>query len=161
MSIAALLSAGMTLVDKFIPDPQAKADHQLKLTELAQKGDLAELEAYVTLMSGQLEINKEEAKSGSFFVAGWRPAIGWTCAIALAAAYIPKAIMITALWAAQAYMMLDGCDAALKCDITTFILPPFPDVGLTDLIGLLMSMLGIGAMRSYDKMQRTDTKRVE
>lgn len=159
MSLTALLTLGSTLAEKFIPDPQAKAAHHLKLAELAAEGDERKLQAYVTGIAGQLEINKEEAKSGSFFVAGWRPAVGWIGAVGLAVAFIPKAIIITALWAAQAYMMLDQCTAP-ACDLTTFILPPFPDLGVTDLIGILGAMLGIGTMRSFDKQAKTDTKRI-
>lgn len=160
MSIAALLTLGSTLADKFIPDPQAKSDHLLKLAELADSGDERKLQAYVTGIAGQLEINKEEAKSGSFFVAGWRPAVGWIGAVGLATAFIPKAIVMTVLWSVQAWMMLDQCIEP-TCDITTFILPPFPDLGVTDLIGILGAMLGIGTMRSFDKKAKTDTKRID
>ncbi len=157
MSLKALLTLGTTLLDKFVADPQAKATHALRLAELAQKGDESEMNAYVTLMAGQLEINKEEAKSGSLFIAGWRPAIGWISAIALAAAFIPKALVMTVLWSAQSFMMLKGCELP-ACDLATFILPPFPEMGLTDLFGIVGAMLGIGTMRSIDKAKRTDTK---
>jgi len=149
------LDIGRGVIGNLFPNPKDAAEAEMKMQELAQNGDLAELQAYVTLMSGQLEINKEEAKSGSLFVAGWRPAIGWTCAVALFAAYVPKALIITGLWATQTGMMM-----ADTPDMATFILPPFPDLGLTDLIGLLMSMLGIGAMRSFDKSKKTDTQRI-
>lgn len=157
MSLTALLTLGSTLVEKFIPDPQAKAAHQLKLAELAERGDERELQAYITTISGQLEINKMEAQHPSKFVAGWRPAVGWTACIGLGLAFIPKAVVMTVLWTAQAAMMLQGCDAP-ACDITTFVLPPFPDLGVTDLIGILGAMLGIGTMRSIDKALKVDTK---
>lgn len=160
MSITALLSTGMALIDKFVPDPQKKLEHQTRLTEIAQKGDLAELEGYVTLMTGQLEINKAEAQHPSKFIAGWRPAVGWTCAVSLFLAFVPKALIVTFLWAAQAIMMLKGCNPP-TCDVTTFILPPFPELGLGEIIGLLMGMLGMGAMRSFDKLKRIDTRGIK
>lgn len=159
MSVTALLQVGMGLIDKFIPDPQKKLEHQMKLTELAQAGDLAKLQAYVDLMTGQLEINKEEAKHPSKFIAGWRPATGWICAISLFLAFVPKALVVTILWSAQAFMMLQEC-APPHCDLTTFILPPFPELGLAEIIGLLMGMLGMGALRSFDKFAGKDTKEI-
>ena len=48
--IAALLSIGEKVLDKVIPDPAAKAEAQAKLMEMAQKGELAQLEANVKEM---------------------------------------------------------------------------------------------------------------
>src|SRR5678815_1678715 len=71
------LTAGLDfagkVLDKVFPDPQQRAEAQLKLVELQQSGELA-----------QIAVNQEEAKSNSLFVAGWRPAVGWTCALAFA-----------------------------------------------------------------------------
>ena len=161
MSLSAVLSLGTTLLEKFVPDPQEKAKHHIKLMELADKGDEREINAYVQGMLGQLAVNKVEAAHPSRFVAGWRPWIGWTAGVGLGVAFIPKALVMTVLWTTQAYMMLDGCVEAAKCDITTFVLPPFPELGMTDLIAILGAMLGIGTMRSVDKIKQVDTRRVK
>jgi hypothetical protein len=155
--LSAALELGVMAIDKIWPDPTKAAEEKRKLQELYQKGNLAELNAHVQLMLGQIQVNTVEAAHKSLFVAGWRPAVGWTCAISLALAFIPKAIVITILWAAQSYMMLDQC-VVPACDIATFILPPFPDLGTTDLLGLLGGMLGIGVMRSIDKKNGTATQ---
>jgi hypothetical protein len=71
MAIAAaipLLAAGMEILKKFIPDPQAQAEAQLKLMEMAQKGELEEL----SLRSG---IVKAEAESEHWLAACWRPVL--------------------------------------------------------------------------------------
>ena len=73
------VTAGLQIIDKFIPDPKAKADAIFKLKNLEQEGNLAELNAYVTQLSGQIEINKIEAASSNLFKSGWRPFIGWVC----------------------------------------------------------------------------------
>ena len=159
--VGGLLEMGKSAIKRIWPDPADQAKHELELERLAQTGDLAELQAHVTLLSGQLEINKEEAKSGSLFVAGWRPAVGWVGAVGLACAFIPKALAVTVLWATQAWVMMDGCIDSAACDIATYQLPPFPELGLTDLIGILGGILGIGGMRSFDKLKRTDTERVK
>ena len=70
-------------LDRVIPDKNAKQKALLEmesmLVEAETKGQLA-----------QIEVNKEEAKSGSFFRGGWRPATGWCCVIALFYAYIAQ-----------------------------------------------------------------------
>ena len=55
------VTAGLKIIDKFIPDPKAKADAIFKLKNLEQEGNMAQLNAYVTQLSGQIEINKIEA----------------------------------------------------------------------------------------------------
>ena len=54
------VTAGLQIIDKFIPDPKAKADAIFKLKTLEQQGDMASLNAFVTEMTGQVEINKIE-----------------------------------------------------------------------------------------------------
>lgn len=154
--VSAAFDVGKTVIEKIWPDPTKQQEELRKLEELRQNGDIVQLNAHVQVMLGQMEVNKVEAAHGSIFVAGWRPAVGWTCAISLALAFIPKALVITALWASQSYMMLDQC-VVPACDIATFALPPFPDLGTTDLLGLLGGMLGIGAMRSLDKIKGVST----
>ena len=158
--IGGLLEMGKSVIGSLFPDPKEAAAAELELRHIAQKGDLAELQAHVTSLSGQLEINKEEAKSGSMFVAGWRPAVGWVGAIGLFVAFIPKSLAMTALWGIQAWVMMDGCIDSTACDIATYQLPPFPDLGVTDLIGILGGILGIGGMRSFDKLKRTNTQTI-
>ena len=77
------------------------------------------------LLKGQLEINKVEAAHKSLFVAGWRPAIGWICGIAL-------------LYSTILSPMLD-------------IWFTVPDIDTSLLQTVLMGMLGLGAMRTYEK----------
>lgn len=153
LSIAALLKAGEMAINRIWPDPTKQAEEQRKLAELSQKGDLAELSAHVELMLKQAEINLADAQSGNWFQSGWRPSIGWVGSISLALMYIPKAIMLTYIWTVQSLSILDNWDG-----VKVLTLPTFPDLGVSDIIGLLMSMLGVAAMRSYDKKNQTDTK---
>lgn len=152
--IASLLKAGEMAINRIWPDPAKQAEEQRKLAELAQKGDLAELNAQVQLMLKQAEINLADANSGSRFQAWWRPAIGWVGAVSLALMYIPKAIVMTYVWTYQAFVILSAWDG--KADM---IVPPFPDLGVSDIIALLGSLLGVAAMRSYDKTKGTASKR--
>lgn len=149
----AILEVGLAVTDRIWPDPIKKAEEQRKLIELHQKGDLAELDGHIKLMLKQAEINLADANSKNPFQSNWRPMIGWVGAVSLALMYIPKAIVMTFIWTWQCVELIQLTD-----DVTKFIMPAFPDLGVSDIIGLLMSMLGVAAMRSYDKKNRVNTK---
>lgn len=149
----AILKVGLAVSERIWPDPIKKAEEQRKLIELHKSGELAELEAQVNLMLKQAEINLADANSGNPFQANWRPMIGWVGAISLALMYIPKSLVMTFIWTWQCVELIQVTD-----DITKFVMPAFPDLGVSDIIGLLMSMLGVAAMRSYDKKNDIDTK---
>lgn len=153
ISISALLKAGEMAINRIWPDPTKQAEEQRKLAELAQQGDLTKLSSHVELMLKQAEINLADARSGNFFQSGWRPAIGWVGAISLALMYVPKAIVMTYMWSYQAITILNQWNGT-----GNLLMPKFPDLGVSDIIGLLMSMLGVAAMRSYDKKNKIDTK---
>lgn len=126
-----LLRAGREMVTgKTVVNPEKVMEYELKSREIEQ-----------ALLNGQLEINKEEAKHPSTFVAGWRPAIGWIGAIALAVQFIIRPVVE---WIAAFY----GVSTTL------------PHMDYTELFNLILAMLGIGVMRSYDKKQGTDTKKI-
>lgn len=72
--IGSVLDLGKTLIERLIPDPKMKAETMLKLAEMEQAGELKVIE-------GQVEINKIEAASTNWFIAGWRPAFGWVLAM--------------------------------------------------------------------------------
>ena len=78
-------------------------------------------------LKGQLEINKVEAAHDSVFVSGGRPCIGWVCALGLF--YNVILANILGIWV----------------DV--------PEVDTTLLVPVMMGMLGIGAMRSYEKVK--------
>jgi hypothetical protein len=85
-------------------------------------------------LQGQLDINKQEASSTSMFVAGWRPFIGWICGIGLGVQFIVNPIVT---WIA----------ALAKHAVQ------FPSLDLGTLMTLLFGMLGLGALRTYEKVQ--------
>ncbi|AGN34140.1 hypothetical protein VPPG_00015 [Vibrio phage VD1] len=151
--LSAAFELGNSVINKIWPDPVKQAEEQRKLAELYQNGDLEKLNAHVQLMLKQADINLQDAKSNNWFQASWRPAIGWVGAISLALMYIPKAIVQTYIWTYQAITILDDWNG-----VAELVVPAFPDLGVGDVIGLLMSMLGVAAMRSFDKVKNTDTK---
>jgi len=133
--ITGALELGGKLIDKLIPDPEAKAQATLQLMQLKASGELAALTADTDLAKAQLEVNKAEATSASLFVAGWRPFVGWTCGVGLANDFIlrPLAIYVSSV-----------------CHV---IGATWPALDMTSLLPLLLGMLGLGAMRTFEKTQ--------
>jgi hypothetical protein len=130
--ISAALDLGTTLINKIFPDPTQASEAKLKLLELQQNGELA-------IMTAQTDINKQEAVNTSVFVSGWRPAIGWVCALALAYQYLVRP--------------LGGTIAS----VLGMTIPPLP--GLDDnLWQLMMGMLGMGGLRTFEKIQGVASK---
>lgn len=93
----------------------------------------AELQAAMLVVQGQMDVNKAEASSGSVFVAGWRPFIGWVCGSACAWNWIGLPVVKAAL------VLFDGPQLALD------------QADLTEMLPVLMGMLGLGALRTFEK----------
>ena len=130
----AILAAATTIIDKVIPDAQAAADAKLRAMELAQKGELAVLDADLRLALGQMEINKAEASTDRFR-GGWRPATGWCCVAGLAYQFLIQPLLpwTVALFGAQ--------------------VPPLPAIDNETLMVLLTGMLGLGGMRTFERIK--------
>ena len=128
-------------------------DHLHTSDEERRAADLEERKLDQQLPTGQQEINKEEAKHASVFVAGWRPAVGWVCAASLGLYYVPKAVMLTALWAYAAARVVWAWDGLGSIPA----LPPYPDFGIADLLGLTFSMLGMAGLRTAEKVKDVAT----
>ena len=130
--LSAALELGTSVINKIWPDPVKQAEEQRKLQELFQKGDIAELNAHVKLLTGQIEVNKIEASSSNWFVAGWRPFVGWVCGFGLAYATILEPFMRF---------------IAKLCDYTG----TFPVIDTTLTMQILLGMLGLAGMRTREK----------
>ena len=127
--ITAVLPAVTDVVGRFLPEDKekrAKAERDIKkqLTNSLAKIDLA-----------QLDINKTEAGHRSVFVAGWRPFIGWSCGIALCYSYVVQPILVFIL--AQ-----------------TGYLVELPRMDLGEMMPVLMGMLGLGGLRTFEKFKK-------
>jgi hypothetical protein len=126
--ITAALGLGSKLIERFFPDPAQADAAKLELLKLQQSGELAQI-------AGQHEVNKIEAASSSLFVAGWRPAVGWVCASALAYVYLLYPLL---LWAAAIWWPAGK-----------------PPVLVNDgmLMELLLGLLGLGGLRTFEKLK--------
>ena len=146
--LSAALNIGNSLIERIWPDPEMQSKEKLKLAELAQNGDLAGLNAKVQLLTGQIEVNKIEASSNNWFVAGWRPWLGWVGGFAMAYQFIvyPLLVWIWALLQAK--------------EVIPVTLNPPPVLETGALFSMVTAMLGIGAMRSHDKSKGVNTRKV-
>lgn len=142
MNITEIFSLGESVLNKLFPDPLKRAEEMRKLEELRQRGDLAELNAHVQLMLGQLRVNEAEAKNKSLFVAGWRPAVGWVCVAVLVFNYIGVYLLE---YVSGFFEQLPEAPARMD---------------MAELWPILLGMLGIGTMRSYDKRAGTSTEKI-
>lgn len=135
--VSIALEVGSKLIDRLWPDPEKRDAAKLELLKMQQGGELAQLTADTELAKAQMEINKVEAASSSVFVAGGRPFVIWVCGSAFAYAAIiePLARFIAAVGFGYHGMF------------------PVIDTNLT--MQVLLGVLGLGAMRSYDKRQGT------
>jgi len=139
--LTALLDIGKTAIEKIWPDPTKRAEELRKLEELRQAGDIAKLNAEVSLMLGQIEINKVEASHPSIFVAGARPAVMWIGAFGLAYASIIDPLM---RFVAAVIFHYNG---------------NFPEVNTEITMQVLFGVLGLGAYRTYEKTKEVQTDR--
>ena len=129
MAIAALLPSLLPVVgdvlDRFFPNKEekAKAEREIeaKLTAHLASIDLA-----------QLEVNKQAASHRSILVAGWRPFVGWTCGLALFYTYLVQP-MATFVLAQTGHLI------------------QLPPVDLSAMMTVLLGMLGLGGLRSFEK----------
>jgi len=138
LGIGEVIASIGSLAGEFIETPKERREMEFRLLELESKNALAQIGA-----------NAEEAKSSSLFVSGWRPAVGWVCATALGVVYIPKALVMTAIWTYQAVAVVSTWSGVGPVPV----LPGYPDLGVTDLLGLLGALLGFGGLRSFEKVK--------
>lgn len=132
--ISAIINVVSKVLDNVIPDPAAKAAAQLELVKLQQSGELAQLAADTNLALKQGDINVEEAKSESLFIAGWRPAVGWCCALGFFAKFLGGPLIFLLAQFFNVHLIM-------------------PDIDFGEMMPLLFGMLGLGAMRTVEKVK--------
>lgn len=126
--IQALIGPATELIGKFVEDKDKKNELAHEIATMAERHALE-------LAKGQMAINAEEAKSKNIFIAGWRPCTGWVCSIALMVHFllIPIADVVTA------YMGYEPV--------------PYPAFDMDTLMTVLLGMLGLGGLRTYEKQK--------
>ena len=116
------------VLDKVVEDKDQKARLAHEIATMAERHAQE-------LAKGQIDINKEEAKSRNIFIAGWRPFVGWTCGLALFWHFLglPVTLFVTGWFNLQH--------------------PPLPEFDMQSLMTVLLGMLGLGGMRTFEKFK--------
>ena len=138
--LTAILDVGGKVIDRLFPDPAQRDAAKLELFKLQQNGELAQLAAETELSKGQIEVNKEDAKSSSLFVSGARPFILWGCGLAMMYAAMIEPIM---RFVATVVFSYTGAFPVLDTTLTTQV---------------LLGLLGLSGFRSYDKKNGVASK---
>ena len=124
--LSTLIGPATELAGKFIQDKDKAAQLAHDLSTMA---DNHAQEA----MLAQVEVNKAEAESGSVFKGGWRPFIGWVCGAAFAYHFVLQPLILFGVTVAGVQI------------------PDLPTFDMGSLMTVMMGMLGLGAMRTYEK----------
>jgi hypothetical protein len=135
-----IINTGLKIIDKVLPDQKSKDEAKIKLLELQQNGAI-KLEEFklekdkldTQLAVGQTEVNKIEASSQDKYASRWRPTIGWVCALSFAYDFILRPL-------------LNGSLSKYGLN--------FPQLDSATLSSLTFGLLGLGAMRSFDKYKK-------
>lgn len=123
--LSSLIEPVTGIIDKVVADKDqaAKLAHEI--------ATMSEKHAQQALLA-QLEINKAEASSASVFKGGWRPAVGWVCALGFAVNFLVSPIAA-------------GFGVAIPQADTSVMMP------------VLMGMLGLGGLRSFEKVKKVSS----
>ena len=127
--LPSILPAVTDIVGRFLPEDKEKRAAAEREIEKQLATHLAKIDI------AQLEISKQEAAHRSIFVAGWRPFIGWSCGFAMCYAYIIQPITVFIL--AQTGNLVD-----------------LPTLDLSEMMPVLLGMLGLGGLRSFEKYKK-------
>lgn len=123
---------------KVPPEQQLAAQTEITKIQLDLQGKLQD--AITNEIQAQTAVNLQEAKSDKLFVAGWRPWIGWTCGMIFAVNFIIGPVVNWVF-------------------VLRHIPGEFPKMDLSEAMPVLLGMLGLGTMRTYEKVQGAqDTK---
>ena len=136
-SVFDFLSKG---IDKLFPDKNEANKVKLEMLRLQQEGEFKELDLEFKAAASQVAVNMKEAEHPSVFVSGWRPAVGWICVLAYGFNYLALPVLNwAAKWIDQSAPVIISLETG---ELTT----------------LLFGMLGIGGLRTYEKVKKVASK---
>ena len=138
--LGSIFDFGSKLIERLWPDPTQRAQATLELEKLHQSGELQKLANETQLLQGQIDINKVEAASPNMFIAGWRPFIGWSCGVAFV------------------YMSIIDPIARFIA-LTMAYKGQFPVIDTSITLQVLLGLLGLGVMRTVEKVKGAEGNR--
>lgn len=139
-AVTTIAEAATGLVNHFFPDKTVEQKAQIA-------SDMQDMMNQYNLVSGQLKINEIEAASTNWFVAGWRPFIGWTCGSGLLYQFLFMPIMNGII---RAVLLILGHEATIEL---------FVSLDISTLISCVGGLLGLGSLRTYEKFKGVEKNR--
>lgn len=136
--LGSVLPTVMDVLKRIIPDPVEQAKIQNELTEKLLDQEKQIQQAIAEAAKAQNEVNLAEAQNPSIFVSGWRPAVGWVCVMGCVYCFFLQPVI--------GYLSV-VLGAAAGANI-----PYPPNLDSATLMGLLTGILGLGTLRTVDKM---------
>lgn len=142
-AIPSIADIAKVIVDRAIPDPAKKAEAQAAIEQALTARETALTQAIQEQNAAQNAINLAEAQGNDRFSSRWRPALGWALVLAFIYQFL-AAPMLTWL-------------GALVGVAFGFAFPAPPTLIVSDFMPVLLGMLGLGAMRSYERVNGVST----
>jgi hypothetical protein len=136
VDVGSAVSSLFGLIDSLFTSDEERSNAKLRVLELQAKGDLA-----------QLAVNTAEAANESLFVSGWRPFVGWVCGGAFAYSFLIQPFMAFVAWG-----VFSSTGQVMPID-------SLPTLDLAMMMPVLMGMLGLGGLRTYEKRTETNKNR--
>jgi hypothetical protein len=133
--LGSIFDLGGKIIDKIFPDKDAADKVKFEMMKMQQEGAFKEMELEYAAMAQQAKINEVEAGSSNFFIAGWRPAVGWVCVAAYAFNYLGMPLFN---WGAKFF--LENA-------------PQITALNASELNPILFCLLGIGGLRTFEKVR--------
>lgn len=133
--LTAALDLGGKIIERVFPNPTDAAAAKLELIKLQQSGDLAQLTAETEITKAQLAVNQAEASSADPFTSRARPFILWTCGVAMG------------------YVSIVDPLARFVAIVGFGYTGEFPVIDTTITLQVLLGLLGLGSMRSVEKIK--------
>lgn len=127
------------LVDRLVPDPNAKATAQAEIEQALASRDMAAINATMEVAKAQTTVNLAEAQGNDRFSARWRPATGWVCVCGFAYQFVIAPILT---WGTNLIGVAIGA-----------AIPPAPTLSINDLMVVLTGILGLGIQRTIERTQ--------
>lgn len=122
------------------------SEQQIEIIKQANALENLAIDLEKSAADGQIALNKLDAQSGSMFKGGWRPAIGWICALGLGYSFLLRPLL--------PFLVKVLCEI-LSINVE---IPTLPKLDMPELFAMVMSLLGFGGLRSFERLRGVNAK---
>ncbi|MBP1179956.1 3TM-type holin [Methylobacterium sp. PvR107] len=138
-ALPTIADTAKVLVDRLVPDPNAKAAAQAEIEQALTLRETALVNATMEIAKAQSTVNLAEAQGNDRFSARWRPSVGWICAAGFGYQFVLAPVLT---WATNLAGVMIGA-----------AIPPAPTLSINDLMVVLTGILGLGGLRTVERVQ--------